>query len=61
MSFSLSKDHKAISITIMYTMKKDNTPKSKSQIEKRIYLKDLTEENINEIIQITKNTFNTPQ
>jgi hypothetical protein len=38
-----------------------NTPKSKLQIEKRIYLKDLIEENIIEIIQITENTFNTSQ
>jgi hypothetical protein len=40
-------------------MKKDNTSKPKSQIEKRIYLKDFTEANITEIIQITENTFNT--
>jgi hypothetical protein len=58
---SLSKDHKAIGITIIHTMKKGNTPKPKSQIEKRMYLEDLTEENITKIIQITENTFNTSQ
>jgi hypothetical protein len=42
-------------------MKKGNTPKPKPQIEKRMYLKDLTEENIIEIIQITENTFNISQ
>jgi hypothetical protein len=42
-------------------MKKGNTSKPKLQIEKRIYLKDLIEKNITEIIQITKNTFNTSQ
>jgi hypothetical protein len=42
-------------------MKKGNIPKPKLQIEKRMYLKDLIEENIIEIIQITKNTFNTSQ
>jgi hypothetical protein len=59
MSSSLSKDHKAISITIIHTMNKDNTPKPKLQIEKRMYLKDLIEENITKIIQITENIFNT--
>jgi hypothetical protein len=40
-------------------MKKDNTPKPKPQIEKRMNLKDLIEENITEIILSTENTFNT--
>jgi hypothetical protein len=42
-------------------MKKGNTPKPKLQIEKKMYLKDFTEENIIEIIQIMENTFNTLQ